>query len=1235
MAGDGEVKIELELDDSKAKSQGTKSGQQIAKGVESGLKGADTAAQNTSKNIDKAFQNSSKNAKSSFQDVGNSAKNSFSDVGDAAKSASSDAASAFEEIPADASGSFADVGSEAQNGFDGVADAAHNASSDAADAFDEIPDAAEDAAQETNNAFSVKMVAVGNIIADAAEKAVSALVDVAKAAIETGMAFDKSMSQVAATMGVTTDSIGELRDFAKKMGSETAFSATQASEALNFMALAGYDAATSMRVLPTVLNLAAAGSMELAAASDMVTDAQSALGLSLEETEAMVDQMAVTSSKTNTSVSQLGDAFLTVGGTAKNLSGGTKELAQMLGILADNGIKGAEGGTALRNVILSLSAPTDKAAGIMDNFGLKVFDAAGNMRPLPEIMADFNDALEPLTQEERTGFLNDIFNKVDLKSVNALLGTSAERFDEVATAIDNATGAAEKMANTQLDNLAGDVTLLESAFEGLQIQISEAVAPVLREIVQIVTNAVIPAFSTLVSNADKIVPILANVAAAFVAWKTYPKLIAAVKPQFAAIKAELAGLTAAQKAQTIATTAGTKAMQLFSKAGAMLKTALPVLIITAALEAITLFADAIKDAQEKQEQYTKATDGLRDAFNQIDDAAVNTAKSLNDISTDKPRRAMADLKSSIDETIASQAQLADKITEDWTEVNTNAALIETYIDTINRLTNAYDENGNKRQLNAEEQASLIAAVSGYNEITGESVNVIDAVNGILDQSTEKLNQNAEAWINNAKKQAAQEELVSLAKERLNLQKDLGEAETAYQKAIDYRNKAIANGIPLTAEENQMIADSEANLNKCRDALDANAEAQQWLTDQIAEADNVLRSSAEALASYIKSNEEWSAALEDAGVNIDEFASKLSELGFSTDELAKMSGEQLKALAASYNKSTDEIIAVCDNMGIEVPEKLRQVGTDSVDALAEGLSSEQQAAIDAALEVAGLTHDEFAKLVDEAGITGGDATVAYAEGIANEKQQSQSAAQLNATVALEGYKSQDTGAAGQEEGQAFAEGVASAEGESRGAGETDARAAKSGLESENSNAGTWGSHLVENFASGISGAIRFVRDAANAVIGAVSSILHFSVPEEGVFSGAERGGERSGEHLVQNIAQGMRNAQSDVKQAAEETVQIVDDAFNEMRELSPWEDIFTIDNSVVKGLRVDFDNVNPFGSISDTLKGNISLMQNAAAQDVYTTNSTTQTFNINQPMASPAQFMREMRKMQTFGLAGLK
>lgn len=318
--------------------------------------------------------------------------------------------------------------------------------------------------------------------------AVDKTIEFGASCVEAGMNFDSAMSQVAATMGVTTEEIGNLREFALEMGSTTAFSATEAAEALNYMALAGYDADISMKMLPNVLNLAAAGNMDLARASDMVTDAQSALGLSIEETELMVDQMAKTSSTTNTSVEQLGDAFLTVGSTAASLKIPTDEMAQTLGILADNGIKGSEAGTKYRNMLLSLSNPTDKAKEQLDALGISVFDSSGEMKSMEEIIGELNVALDGMTDEQKTQAIGAIFNKTDLAAVNALLATDKERWTEVAGAIDECQGAAEKMANTQLDNLEGDVTLFKSALEGLQIAISDGVTPALRDFVQFGTE---------------------------------------------------------------------------------------------------------------------------------------------------------------------------------------------------------------------------------------------------------------------------------------------------------------------------------------------------------------------------------------------------------------------------------------------------------------------------------------------------------------------------------------------------------------------------------------------------------------------------------------------------------------------------------------------------------------------------------------------------------------------------
>ena len=284
------------------------------------------------------------------------------------------------------------------------------------------------------------------------------------AGVKTAADFESAMSQVAATMGMTADEINngskeykKLEDAAREMGATTMFSASQAAEALNYLALAGYDTERSIATLPTILNVAASGGMELAAASDLVTDAMSALGDKAGTVEQFGDMLAKTSQKSNTSVAQLGEAILTVGGTAKTLKGGMAEASTAIGILSDNGIKASEAGTALRNVILNLAHPRNNAAaGTMERLGLSAWDAEGNMRPLNEVLIDLNRSMAGMSSQEKSSVLSTIFNKVDLKSINALLANTVISTDEVSSAL-------EKMGINYQD-VSGEVNSLAAGF---------------------------------------------------------------------------------------------------------------------------------------------------------------------------------------------------------------------------------------------------------------------------------------------------------------------------------------------------------------------------------------------------------------------------------------------------------------------------------------------------------------------------------------------------------------------------------------------------------------------------------------------------------------------------------------------------------------------------------------------------------------------------------------------------
>lgn len=343
-----------------------------------------------------------------------------------------------------------------------------------------------------------KLQATGDKISGVGEKLMpvtAGITALGTAAVKTTADFDSSMSQVQATMGITADSMSELngesvntvdslRALAKQMGSETAFSASECADAMNYLALAGYDTQEIYDTLPTVLNLAAAGGIDLASASDMVTDAMSALGMETSEADTMVDQMAKTASTTNTSVAQLGNGILTIGATAKSIKGGTAELNTALGILANNGIKGAEGGTALRNVILSLQNPTDKAAACLNDLGVQVYDSEGNMRSMNDILGDLNASMDGMTAAEKSNIISQIFNKTDLAAVNSLLANTGDTWDSLQQSIEQSGGAAQQMADTQLDNLSGQLTILKSALEGLAISFGEILMPIVRSAVE-------------------------------------------------------------------------------------------------------------------------------------------------------------------------------------------------------------------------------------------------------------------------------------------------------------------------------------------------------------------------------------------------------------------------------------------------------------------------------------------------------------------------------------------------------------------------------------------------------------------------------------------------------------------------------------------------------------------------------------------------------------------------------
>lgn len=616
--------------------------------------------------------------------------------------------------------------------------------------------------------------------------------EIADAAIETGSDFEESMSQVAATMGITAEEIEAgsgsyelLAESAKSCGKATKYSASEAAEALNYLAIAGYDATKSAETLPNVLNLSAAGGLDLAYSSDLVTDSMAALGLETSQLDGYIDKMTKTSQKSNTSVAQLGEATLVCAGTVSMAGQSMETMNAELGILANNGIKGAEGGTHLRNVILSLSAPTDTAALAIKQLGLQIHDGEGNMRDLNDILTDMNKEMSGMSAAEKTNLISRIFNKTDISAVNAMLKGTGEEFDNLTAELRDCDGAAAEMAETMNNNLKGGVTILKSSLEALGISAYEIFDSEMKEAVDGATEAVgrlqrsidegdlgvslnkmsdalgdflssaidvgedalpvlIDGLTWLLDNADLVIAGVTGIVAANIHMNTVVPAIAAVRTAWTAYKAENEAATVSQWLLNAAMEANPAGILVTAIVG-----------LTAAVGAYILIN---KDNLGVMDETTRKTRDMVKDVKALNDAYANGASERQ-----QSREAM--------EAEATQARkLADELRE-------------------------LAEKTNRTQ---EEETRMKMIVEQMNQIVPELNLAINEQTGELNMSTEAINGNIDAMLALARAEAARKDLDRIAADQYEAEKKLVELreqeaeqyETLRQKQTNYKEDAL-------------------------------------------------------------------------------------------------------------------------------------------------------------------------------------------------------------------------------------------------------------------------------------------------------------------------------------------------------------------------------------------------------------------------------------------------------------
>lgn len=331
-----------------------------------------------------------------------------------------------------------------------------------------------------------KMEAVGNSIAGAGKKMMgvtTVIGGVGVAAVKTAADFDSAMSQVAAVSGATGKDFDALRSKAREMGSKTKFSATEAAEAMNYMAMAGWKTEDMLGGIEGVMNLAAASGEDLATTSDIVTDALTAFGLSAKDSGHFADILAAASSNANTNVSMMGETFKYCAPIAGALGFSAEDTAEAIGLMANAGIKSSQAGTALRTIMNNLAGDVKISGKAIGDVTIATTNVDGSMRDLSDILADCRSAFGNLTESEKAQAAESLVGKNAMSGFLALMNAGEGDIEKLSSAIDSCDGSAEKMAMTMQDNLAGQLTILKSQLQELAISFGDILMPAIRSIV--------------------------------------------------------------------------------------------------------------------------------------------------------------------------------------------------------------------------------------------------------------------------------------------------------------------------------------------------------------------------------------------------------------------------------------------------------------------------------------------------------------------------------------------------------------------------------------------------------------------------------------------------------------------------------------------------------------------------------------------------------------------------------
>jgi len=333
------------------------------------------------------------------------------------------------------------------------------------------------------------------------------------AAMKKSIDFDDTMRKVKATSGATGDEFNQLRTKALQMGRDTKFTASESAEAMNYMALAGWDTKDMLKGVGGVMDLAAASGEDLASVSDIVTDNLTAFGMKAKDSTHFADVLAQTSSKANTDVRGLGDAFKYAAPVAGALGYTVEDTSIAIGLMSNAGIKGEKAGTALRTMFTNLSKPTKAMKDEMDKLGISITDSNGEMLPMRDVLDQLRGKMGGLSKDQQAAAASTIFGKEAMSGALAVINASDEDYKKLTKSIDGSKGASKRMAKEMEGGIGGAMRKMKSAIESLAISLGDALAPMLYKAAKWITSLA-NKFSNLPTGVQKTIAVVGLLAAA-------------------------------------------------------------------------------------------------------------------------------------------------------------------------------------------------------------------------------------------------------------------------------------------------------------------------------------------------------------------------------------------------------------------------------------------------------------------------------------------------------------------------------------------------------------------------------------------------------------------------------------------------------------------------------------------------------------------------------------------------